>query len=112
LPPTAAAMSPRPRSGRGDRVAFRHANDPGTPLVAGVRAPAGKRMAWEQDTRRSASGRALAPRSPEGRSAGPIHTRVMWERFTERARRAIVFAQEEAAGRGGSYVEPEHLLLG
>src|SRR3989454_896101 len=36
----------------------------------------------------------------------------MWQRFTERARRIIFFAQEEAAGLGENYVGTEHLLLG
>ena len=36
----------------------------------------------------------------------------MWQRFTERARRAIFFAQEEAGRRGENFVTTEHLLLG
>ena len=36
----------------------------------------------------------------------------MWQRFTERARRAVFFAQEEAARFGQSNVGPEHLVLG
>ena len=36
----------------------------------------------------------------------------MWQRFTERARRAVFFAQEEAARLGSTNVGPEHLLLG
>jgi hypothetical protein len=36
----------------------------------------------------------------------------IWGHFTERARRAVFFAQEEAARRGVHQVEPEHLLLG
>src|ERR1700694_1771668 len=36
----------------------------------------------------------------------------MWQRFTERARRMIFFAQEEAARLGENYVGTEHLLLG
>lgn len=35
----------------------------------------------------------------------------MYERYTEKARRAVFFAREEAAGVGSSYIEPEHLLL-
>lgn len=34
----------------------------------------------------------------------------MWQRFTERTRRIIFFAQEEAARRDSSVVRPEHLL--
>ena len=36
----------------------------------------------------------------------------MWQRFTERARRVVFFAQEEAGGLGENYVSTEHLLLG
>jgi ornithine carbamoyltransferase len=36
----------------------------------------------------------------------------MWQRFTERARRVVFFAQEEAARYGENYVATEHLLLG
>lgn len=36
----------------------------------------------------------------------------MWQRFTERARRIVFFAQEEASSRGENYVSTEHLLLG
>ncbi len=36
----------------------------------------------------------------------------MWERFTEKARRVIVLAQEEATRLGHGYVGTEHLLLG
>ena len=36
----------------------------------------------------------------------------MWQRFTERARRVVFFAQEEAGKLGESYVSTEHLLLG
>src|SRR5690242_16431752 len=36
----------------------------------------------------------------------------MWQRFTERARRIVFFAQEEAARLGENEVGTEHLLLG
>lgn len=36
----------------------------------------------------------------------------MFERFTDRARRAVVLAQEEARGLGHTYIGTEHLLLG
>jgi ATP-dependent Clp protease ATP-binding subunit ClpC len=36
----------------------------------------------------------------------------VWQRFTERARRVVYFAQEEAGMRGQSFVSTEHLLLG
>src|SRR5262245_30453048 len=36
----------------------------------------------------------------------------MWQRFTERARRVVFYAQEEAARLGENYVGTEHLTLG
>jgi ATP-dependent Clp protease ATP-binding subunit ClpC len=36
----------------------------------------------------------------------------MFERYTEKARRAVFFARLEAIQFGSSYIEPEHLLLG
>jgi hypothetical protein len=36
----------------------------------------------------------------------------MFERYTEKARRAIFFARFEASRFGSPYIEPEHLLLG
>jgi len=36
----------------------------------------------------------------------------MWQRFTERARKTVFFAQEEAGRYGETYVSTEHLLLG
>jgi ATP-dependent Clp protease ATP-binding subunit ClpA len=36
----------------------------------------------------------------------------MWQRFTERARNAILYAQEEAQKAGEGYVSTEHILLG
>jgi ATP-dependent Clp protease ATP-binding subunit ClpC len=36
----------------------------------------------------------------------------MFERFTDRARRVVILAQEEARMRGHDYVGTEHLLLG
>jgi hypothetical protein len=36
----------------------------------------------------------------------------MWQRFTERARKVVFFAQQEAQRFGESYVSTEHLLLG
>jgi len=37
---------------------------------------------------------------------------TMWQRFTERARKAVFYAQEEALELGENLVGPEHLLLG
>ena len=36
----------------------------------------------------------------------------MFERFTDRARRAVVLAQEEARGLNHNYIGTEHILLG
>ena len=36
----------------------------------------------------------------------------MWQRFTERARSVVFYAQEEAGNLGENYVSTEHLLLG
>ena len=36
----------------------------------------------------------------------------MWQRFTERARRVVYFAQEDARKRGLPLVDTEHLLIG
>lgn len=36
----------------------------------------------------------------------------MWQRFTERARKVVFFAQEEAGRLGENFVTTEHLLLG
>ena len=40
------------------------------------------------------------------------YTRWMFERFTERARQAVVFAQDEAGMLKHTYIGTEHLLLG
>ncbi|MDR3708948.1 MAG: ATP-dependent Clp protease ATP-binding subunit [Capsulimonadaceae bacterium] len=36
----------------------------------------------------------------------------MWQRFTERARKVVFYAQEEAGRLGENYVSTEHILLG
>src|SRR5271155_1460135 len=38
--------------------------------------------------------------------------RTMFERFTDRARRVVVLAQEEARVRNHNYIGTEHILLG
>jgi ATP-dependent Clp protease ATP-binding subunit ClpA len=45
-------------------------------------------------------------------SDAPSPERSTWSRFTERARRVIFYAQEEAAQVGENFVGTEHLLLG
>jgi ATP-dependent Clp protease ATP-binding subunit ClpC len=41
-----------------------------------------------------------------------VENTTTWQRFTERARRVVFFAQEEAARLGENWVGTEHLLLG
>src|ERR1700681_4720431 len=58
--------------------------------------------------RNSAAGMAGADRP-----LGEFRTVMsMWEPFTERARRSIVLAQEEAQRLGNNYIGTEHILLG
>ncbi|GJN27734.1 hypothetical protein PR202_gb15780 [Eleusine coracana subsp. coracana] len=54
-------------------------------------------------------GAAAAPQ--RGRRRGGV-VRAVFERFTERAVKAVVFAQREARGMGDEAVAPHHLLLG
>jgi Clp amino terminal domain, pathogenicity island component len=41
-----------------------------------------------------------------------MYSEIMFERFTDRARRVLVIAQEEARTLEHSFIRPEHLLLG
>src|SRR5271165_6479261 len=53
--------------------------------------------------------------TPEPEQAGGRGAKAemsMWEPFTERARRSIVLAQEEAQRLGNNYIGTEHILLG
>jgi len=46
-------------------------------------------------------------------SAGGVRGKgIMFERYTEKARRVIFFARYEASQFGSPYIETEHLLLG
>ena len=49
-------------------------------------------------------------RNPEPTAA--VKPSRMWQRFTERARKVVFYAQEEAQKFGEGYVSTEHLLLG
>ena len=49
---------------------------------------------------------------PSGRHAIEGGTTTMFERFTEKARRVVVYAQEEARMLNQNYIGTEHLLLG
>src|ERR1700730_15952726 len=44
--------------------------------------------------------------------ASVSRSRSMFERYSEKARRAIFFARYEASQFGSSYIETEHVLLG
>jgi ATP-dependent Clp protease ATP-binding subunit ClpC len=48
----------------------------------------------------------------QAESPSILEVNHMWEPFTERARRSIVLAQEEAQRLGNNYIGTEHLLLG
>ena len=52
----------------------------------------------------------MAERGAFRRSSGGIS--IMFERYTEKARRVIFFARYEASQFGSPYIETEHLLLG
>src|SRR5579883_3046892 len=56
------------------------------------------------------SGRIV--RHPRSLANSRRNKNTMWQRFTERARRVVFFAQEEAGRLGENYVSTEHLLLG
>jgi ATP-dependent Clp protease ATP-binding subunit ClpC len=45
-------------------------------------------------------------------SPGARHTGVLFDRFTDPARRVVVLAQDEARRLNHDYIGPEHLLLG
>src|ERR1039457_3383331 len=53
-----------------------------------------------------ATGRPLPLRKPA------LRENIMFERYTEKARRVIFFARYEASQFGSPYIETEHLLLG
>src|SRR5689334_10040163 len=59
-------------------------------------------------TGRARSGFVVAPRGP----LRGWETDGMFERFTDRARRVVVLAQEESRLLNHSYIGTEHILLG
>lgn len=72
-------------------------------------------LAARQSLREETPGPRPDPPAPKGIGAvrGLERTSApMWQRFTERARRVVFFAQEESARLGENYVGTEHLLLG
>jgi hypothetical protein len=71
------------------------------------------RTAWAGEPPRAAPVPTPTDERPEAPSAPPEpRSPISWQRFTERARRIVFFAQEEAARLGENYVGSEHLLLG
>ncbi|KAL6843434.1 hypothetical protein ACP4OV_026756 [Aristida adscensionis] len=79
------------------------------PSAAGWRA-----LALARPLRASAStmAAAAAPRRGQQRRRGGGVVRAVFERFTERSVKAVVFSQREARGMGDEVVAPHHLLLG
>ena len=72
------------------------------------------RTAWAGERPGATRVPAHTDERPEAPSATPWPgpQTPFWQRFTERARRVVFFAQEEAARLGENYVGTEHLLLG
>lgn len=50
--------------------------------------------------------------SDSGRAPCRVTLAEVFERFTERARQVVVFAQEEARGLGHDHIGTEHILIG
>ncbi|KAK1682880.1 hypothetical protein QYE76_043728 [Lolium multiflorum] len=86
---------------------------------------AGLRRRFSPSASPSAGGRAVALAHPLRASPAPLSTtttpprrgrgavvRAVFERFTERAVKAVVHSQREARGMGDEAVAPHHLLLG
>lgn len=88
----------------------------GRPAVAQLGTYTGMRRANAVDTagaRQAASGRCLsaAVARPAGRGRR-APTRMMFERFTEKAIKVVMLAQEEARRLGHNFVGTEQILLG
>lgn len=79
------------------------------PLRAG--AAAARLGADDVALRQALLRRIVRPPPPEPRPP-EVDAGAMLDRFTDRARRVLVFAQEEAARLGHGHVGTEHLLLG
>src|SRR5260370_24485967 len=60
-------------------------------------------------TRRFAGSQGFRCREPDPRGRSEL---IVFERYTEKARRVIFFARYEASQYGSPYIETEHLLLG
>src|SRR3954451_19798569 len=62
--------------------------------------------------RRRMSGAPSPPRAGQRRTSRSEEIQQMFERFTDRARRVVVLAQEEARMLNHNYIGTEHILLG
>lgn len=71
-------------------------------------------MALAPPLRASSAALLAAPprRGQQRRGAAGLVVRAVFERFTERAVKAVVLSQREARGMGDEVVAPHHLLLG
>ena len=114
-----AALYGRPAVGRAaPPQACRHPPAPApSPCLtlttfAGLRRPAALHAAGAPSTSGRALQAAAARRGP--RRAGPRSrvTRMMFERFTEKAIKVVMLAQEEARRLGHNFVGTEQILLG
>ena len=75
------------------------------------------RAVVQSGARRQSGIRRRTPRPTENLVANTdvalgLNERRMWQRFTERARRVVFFAQEEAKNKDEAFVGTEHILLG
>ncbi|VAH47542.1 unnamed protein product [Triticum turgidum subsp. durum] len=84
---------------------------PATAAASGGRAVA---LALAPPLRASSAALLVAPprRGQQRRGAAGLVVRAVFERFTERAVKAVVLSQREARGMGDEVVAPHHLLLG
>ncbi|MFN8538088.1 MAG: Clp protease N-terminal domain-containing protein [Thermomicrobiales bacterium] len=76
------------------------AGNPPPPFAQSSRAPRWIRSLWEQRQRR------------DSQQQPPDMATIDFTRFTERARRVLVFSQEEAQRFNHNYIGTEHLLIG
>uniref|UniRef100_A0ACD5URA1 Uncharacterized protein n=1 Tax=Avena sativa TaxID=4498 RepID=A0ACD5URA1_AVESA len=84
-----------------------------SPAAAAAAASGGRAVALAHPLRVSAALIAAAPRrGQQRRGAAGFVVRAVFERFTERAVKAVVHSQREARGMGDEAVAPHHLLLG
>ncbi|KAL5216317.1 hypothetical protein ABZP36_007718 [Zizania latifolia] len=86
-----------------------------TSAAAGVGAGGGRALAVASSARpiRGSAALLAAPRRGQQRQRrGALIVTAVFERFTERAVKSVVFSQREARGMGDETVAPHHLLLG